>query len=384
MTLNRHFDIAIIGSGITGLSAANHLIRLGSRNICMFNDVNTPSSSSRNPGFFLAGLMDNITRISHRHGHQTAQEVWEWSALGYDRLLEYCKSKSIPVNCGNRVRWISSPEELKESHLAVKILSNLGFSAKLDSEKNQTFPDRIFGIQREGSKSSIIDSKILIESLKKCCSFVQSFPKAVSLQEKNGKIYIRDLSGEEYSSEAIILANHLSIAELIPTLSNTIVSYADQWHEFKVAKDLTEIGFSKGDFFSWHHSHYWGGCFDSNIVRLGGARFLRKLAGFEAVQATLLPVVEESIVSAWNSMFPEHPIIETLNSQAGLDCWPSDELPLVGPVFGEPRILIATGYMGLGLAMGFYAGQCLAELLSGLRPPLPRKLWPERIRQLPD
>jgi glycine/D-amino acid oxidase-like deaminating enzyme len=52
-------------------------------------------------------------------------------------------------------------------------------------------------------------------------------------------------------------------------------------------------------------------------------------------------------------------------------------------MFGEGRILVATGFMGQGLTQGFFAGRCLAELVAhGAAAALPRRLWPERLRSL--
>jgi glycine/D-amino acid oxidase-like deaminating enzyme len=72
-----------------------------------------------------------------------------------------------------------------------------------------------------------------------------------------------------------------------------------------------------------------------------------------------------------------------VQSTAGLDCRPCDELPIIGPMFGESRILVGTGYMGLGLSWGFLAGKCLANLVAkGKSPMLPSRLTPARLRSL--
>ena len=73
-------------------------------------------------------------------------------------------------------------------------------------------------------------------------------------------------------------------------------------------------------------------------------------------------------------------MVETSNKKG----YVVDEGKLIGPMFGQPNILLATGFMGDGLSLGFLAGKCLSELiLEGQSTSLPRFLWPERLRSLP-
>ncbi len=386
MAENRQFDIAIIGTGITGLSAAHHLLRLGTRRLCFFSDQHGVSTTQHSAGLIIAGLMDNITRMAHRHGHGIAQEVWEWSSLAYDRTLEFCQHFNIDQHSGQRVRWIFTPDELQEAQSAEKIFHDLGFSTELKVSRSLSSEDchpvGLLATQDEGHKASAVNLHSFLNALEHNCASVPRLSKVISLVQTADGILIRDSNSQEYLVEAVILANHLAIAELLPSLKPALVSYADQWHEFDLKQDLSNIGLSQGTYFSWKHAHYWGGVVGPNRIRLGGARYLRPLAGFEAQNADLLSTVEENLRESWHRLFPDNPIIISNASGAGLDCWPCDELPIVGPMFGEPRILVATGYMGLGTAMGFYAGCCVAELIQGLRPPLPRSLWPERLRTL--
>jgi glycine/D-amino acid oxidase-like deaminating enzyme len=384
MRTEHHYDIAIIGNGITGLSAAYHLMRLGTKKICFFIDKNAKDTTRQSAGLLTVGLLDNISRITHRHGLQTAQEVWDWSCLAYERLIEFCLSENIPVKTGERRRWIVSQEELKEAQTAVKIFDTLGYNARLETQNTPNGLGSILATQLESKKASILTTSQLLSKLSDSCSSFSQFGRATSVMSGTEGITIKDAAGNHFTAEAAIIASGLGTNELVPSVAPFLVSYADQWHTFNVERSLEEIGLVEGSFFSWHHTHYWGGCTNHQQIHLGGARFLRPLAGFEATEANQSESIKQHLRESWNSMFPNHKIVSTLGSGSALDCWPSDELPIIGPIAGEPRILIATGYMGLGLGLGFYAGRCLAELLQGLRPPLPRKLWPERFRNLPD
>ncbi len=388
MRTNQHFDLAIIGDGITGLSAALHLLRLGAPRICLIRSGGQVSASSKAAGLISGGCLDNVTRISHRHGLDAAASLWDWTQTAFERLVSFAEEQELPFTQAKRVRWITTEDEMAEAELAVKQFKQIGLPAELMSQPaalRQGYgpqgPCR--GVQLDGTGAAFIDAQKLLGVLREKTKNIESLNRARRLESKGGTISIETDDGT-IEAEAVIIANHLSMAELLPPLREALVAYADQWHEWEIDSTNTSLPVAPGTLFSWRHGHYWGGITGSNRVRLGGARFLRPLAGFEASSAPLESKIEEHLLSAWNEIFPQNRLKNLVRSEAGLDCWPNDELPLVGPMFGEPRILLATGFMGQGMAMGFYAGCCLAELVQGLRPPLPRLLWPERHRHLPE
>ncbi len=64
MSIPLDYDIAIIGDGITGLSAAFHLQKLGFSRLCLFGkDRGSPGGIKpppRSTAFILGGLADNF------------------------------------------------------------------------------------------------------------------------------------------------------------------------------------------------------------------------------------------------------------------------------------------------------------------------------------
>ncbi len=388
MRTEQHYDIAIIGDGITGLSAAFHLQRLGASGICVLSSARVPPVSSTAAGLISGGFIDNITRLAHRHGVEAAASIWDWTETAFDRLLSFAEEQNIATHQGARLRWLVSADEEHEAEQAVGIREQLGLDAELISAI-EVAPRGLgsalvpHSLQLDGTRAAFIDPSELLACLRKKAENLIHYPEALRL-EANGDGVRIETEGGSIFAEAAILANHLSISRLVPALSEALVPYADQWHEWSLSRqNSAHLPLPLGSVFSWRHGHYWGGVLPEQTIRLGGARFLRPLAGFEATEAPIRKDIQQHLKKAWEELYPEFKLGELKRSAAGLDCWPSDELPLVGPMFGEPRLLLATGFMGQGLSMGFYAGCCLAELVQGLRPPLPRLLWPERLRNLP-
>lgn len=386
MRTEQHYDIAIIGDGITGLSAAFHLQRLGASRICIISSKQTPPVSTKAGGLVSGGFVDNITRFAHRHGVEAAASIWDWTETAYDRLLSFASEQGLKTHQGERVRWLVTPDEVHEAEQAVGLRAHMGLDAQLLSAPEAVRRGFVsvhapHPVQYEGSRAAFLEPSDLLGIFRERVKNLNYFSEAIKCEVIDTGVRIETADSLSIHTEAAILASHLGIAQLVPALAEALVPFADQWHEWKVG-GKGELPLSPGSLFSWRHGHYWGGVLPDRRIRLGGARFLRPLAGFEAQAAPLEDDIKTHLKDAWENLFPELPLGEELHSASGLDCWPCDELPLIGPMFGEPRLLMATGYMGQGLALGFYAGCCIAELVQGLRPPLPRLLWPERLRSL--
>ena len=113
-----------------------------------------------------------------------------------------------------------------------------------------------------------------------------------------------------------------------------------------------------------------------------GARFLRHWAGIEATTAEVKEDITQHLIGKGREWFGFKGISE-VDSGAILDCRPCDELPVIGPMFGQNRILVGAGYMGAGLALGFAAGNALAEIVhTGKTTHLHSGLTPARLRSL--
>jgi glycine/D-amino acid oxidase-like deaminating enzyme len=384
MSVPYEFDIAIIGGGITGLSAAYHLQKLGFSRLCLFSKTPDHSATAQSSGFISGGMADNFTRLSHQRGVSTAKEIWNFCDLAYDSLLEYLQNKGIPHQKGERLRWMISEAEKLEAHTAVQQMTGEGFPGTWEAAKPSQpglSSTRWLGTQHDGLRAASVSVPHLLLQLRSG-SGVTSFDEAQSFQSTGDALEVTHPGGK-VRCEFIVCAQHLSIGDLLPNLAESLVPYADQWSEYQLQSCDKTLPWKPGTVFSWQHSHIWGVITGPSTLRIGGGRYLRAMAGIEAKVASYEQKITRHLAEAWNGLWPDL-LVEPTGPGSGIrDCRPCDELPLIGPMFGEGRILVGTGYMGQGLSLGFMAGRCLAELIAGQPTKLPRLLWPERLRSLP-
>ncbi|MEZ4741318.1 MAG: FAD-binding oxidoreductase [Bdellovibrionota bacterium] len=397
----KKYSVAIVGGGITGLSVAEHLRQFGIDDIVLIDPYQVASTSSMAAGFVSGGFTDNFSRLTHVHGLQESAYMWGFADRAFDFLREFVDEQEksgvdgLSFLCGDRIRVLTSEHELKEAEIAVsqmqsqQIEQRLLLDNKSDSlfSRYSIFSPGFFGFQIAESKGGYVQPLKLLAFLRERVESKALRKRVVRIESNGGPVVLTCDSGEKVSCEIMVLANHLGMSSLLPELKSCLISYADSWLGFdgglSGSGDLDQMA---GVCFSFNHGYEWGGVASDRMVFLGGARYLRKNAGIAQSSADA-PEVSIRVGQALETKANEYLQIDgrrrlgSLNF--GFGCRPCDELPLIGPMFGEPRILLATGYMGNGLSFGFYAGYCLAKLIGkGVCDELPRKFWPERLRSL--
>lgn len=124
-------DVAIIGAGITGLSAAIELESRGISAVILEADYAGSKASGRNAGYLIRGAAENYALAARRLGRDTAHFLWDWSqqnlaglkALGIESTPGYAQRPSCIVALGQ-----PEHDELIESH---SMMHEDGFSCEL-------------------------------------------------------------------------------------------------------------------------------------------------------------------------------------------------------------------------------------------------------------
>ena len=382
------YDIIVVGAGLTGLSTAYHLARKGSCKIAVVSSLKIPTLSSQICSMALAGSLDNFTRISHQWGQEKAEKVWKFYHEAYEFAFSFVEKKKLAHKKGRRIRIVTAMDEKIEIEKACSELKALSFKASYCDNMIGSFPyvkKEITAVQDEGMTGGWIDSgeilKFFREKLKEDkVDFIDAEVK--SLNSSQSEVTLELDSGVNIKSEAVVLCCHQGIGKLLPNLSPSLVTYQDEsvLLSFENSSSFAPpVGLS----FSYFHGYLWGCFLDENRLQLGGARFLRENAGIGSFAAASSEKVKSHLLHEAANLFScvAHPKIE--KSSYGLEIKPSDELPVMGPMFGEERILLATGFSGQGLTLGLYAGRYLAELLLDEKGSEHlRMFWPERFRSL--
>ena len=104
---NRRADVAVVGAGYTGLSAALHLAERGADVVVL--DAAEPGwgASGRNGGQVIPGLKDDPDELERKFGPETGRRMWQISGGAADFVFELIARHKISCQA-QQAGWISA------------------------------------------------------------------------------------------------------------------------------------------------------------------------------------------------------------------------------------------------------------------------------------
>ncbi|MBS1271305.1 MAG: Gamma-glutamylputrescine oxidoreductase [Candidatus Marinimicrobia bacterium] len=135
---NIQTEIAIVGGGITGISAAIHLAQKGYKPVVLEKRTIASGASGRNAGFLIAGSVEYYHRAIGFIGREKAKRLWALSLESHHTLRNWIREFDIQCDYTNDGSLVlaTTPEEWSEIQEAAEKLRKDGFNAEtIESEE---------------------------------------------------------------------------------------------------------------------------------------------------------------------------------------------------------------------------------------------------------
>src|ERR1700692_5111373 len=97
-------EVAVIGAGFTGLSAARTLAKLGAKMAVLEAETIGWGASSRNGGMVLTGMKLGVNQLISMHGRERTQRMYAASLASLDCVGQIARAEAIDCNfsrCGH-------------------------------------------------------------------------------------------------------------------------------------------------------------------------------------------------------------------------------------------------------------------------------------------
>lgn len=377
-------DVAIIGGGFTGLSAALHLAQAGvSVTVLEAEDIGW-GASGRNGGFCcLGGGMAADAALDHRFGKDGRIAYRRTEHAATELVAQIIGTESLEVDQHSRGETVlahrtKDMEMLR--HEAGTIAENYGVGHTLHSVGELD----ALGMAGPFHGGLTIDAGFALNPRKYVTGLATAAQKAGAVihEQSAATKLVADAqgwtvqsNGQSLRADHVILATNGYSSEdvppwlagrYLPSQSNVIVTRplsddelaAAGWTSDQMAYDTRNL------------LHYFR--------LMPDRRFLFGMRGGMFTGARAEAKASRMIRADFEQMFPAWQSVEAKYGWSGMVSLARDMLPFAGAVPDHAGLWAGMCYHGNGVAMGTYCGALLAELVQGKEPAM---LYPEALKK---
>ncbi len=335
-------DVAIVGAGVTGCSAALRLAAGGLR-VRVFDQRGVAEGASgRNGGFALRGGAARYDIARETYGADSALGLWQWTERALDRM------ESLAGDALTRrgsLRLAADEEEREHIRAEFEAMREDGIAA----EWRDDLPANLSGFH--GAIDHPSDGSIQ----------PARFVRRLAARAADAGAEFRE--HERVDDVAALDAEHVVVATdgyghgLVPELADAIWPTRGQ---VIVSEPLDRVLYDRPHY-ARQGFDYWQQLPDRRIV-LGGFRDVSIMDELTDVEE-MTPMIQASLERFMGELIGETPRIS--HRWAGIFGLTQDMLPLVGRVPGRDGLWIAGGYSGHGNVLGFACGELVADAILG-------------------
>jgi glycine/D-amino acid oxidase-like deaminating enzyme len=352
-------DVAIVGAGITGCSAALTLARSGLA-VRVYDERGVAEGASgRNGGFALRGGAMPYDRAREWLGAGRAAAFWRWTEQHLGRMIALGGDALEPVGS---LRLAADEEERDELRGEFEALRADGFEAEWRTELpgplRTRFPAAIF---------HPLDASI------QPARFVRRLAVAAAEAGADFREQQRVASLDDLGADAVVVATDGYPSGLLGALEGLIIPTRGQM----IATEPLRERLFECPHYGRHGFDYWQQMPDGRVLA-GGFRDFALDSEFTAVEMTT-PAIQGAL-ERFVAELVGHPV-EVTHRWAGIFGLVPDLMPVVGRLPGTERGWVAGGYSGHGNVLGFACGDAVARAILGDADPLLGLFDPARLLQ---
>jgi glycine/D-amino acid oxidase-like deaminating enzyme len=365
-SLPPRIDVAIVGSGYTGLSAALHLSRSGASVAVLEKETVGWGASSRNGGQVLTGLKVGPADLLRRFGRTRARELFACSLAAIDLIERLVGEERI--DCGFRrsghLQAAARPSHYdslcRERDLLAADFDHPVTLVPRSAQSSELGSDGYHGLLLD-ERSAALNPAQYVSGLAAAAARAgaQIFEKtAVCKISREHTTFRLTTSAGALQARSVLVATNGYTDAVAPWLRRRVVPIGS----FIIATEplpphLADRLVPKRRVVSdtRHFLHYFRLSDDGRIVFGGRAQFAASTPESTRKSARILR-------RDLGRVFPELAGIDVAFIWSGHVCFTRDFLPRLGEHHG---VHYALGYAGHGVAMATYLGRLAAEAMLG-------------------
>ena len=359
--------VIVIGSGLSGASAAYWLQKKGMEDITVVDYVPEKAATFRNCGHILYGTVESMQALTALHGAKTAREIWQFSINICHNVRETVRELNLDADYKQDGYLVIAIDEVEDSEIreSIKLLNAMDFQSDYltPAEVKRMGFKNVAGARFEKGSAQAHPVKFRNGVLN---SFVQnggSYHSNILVKrifDESEHVCVETEHGILKYDAAIICANAYSplFSEYFAA-RHLVEPYRGQ---LITSKPLTKE-FSVKIPHSFDHGYEYALMTPDNRLMLGGWR--NNTDGEKGLyDITPNPFVENGLKDFAAEHYEISEKIEWDYSWAGIMAASKTGFPFIGPTY-SPRIFACAGYTGHGFSWAHGSAKLLASIILG-------------------
>jgi glycine/D-amino acid oxidase-like deaminating enzyme len=377
-------DVAIVGGGYTGLSAARQLARAGASVVVLERERIGWGASSRNAGQVLTGLRLDPAALVRRFGQTRARELFTSSLSALDALEALIADEQIACDYERKghiqAAWKPAHFEAfrNEQALLDRVFSHAVTLVSPDDQRAEVASDRYHGLMVD-ERSAAINPVKYLEGLAAAnrragvsiCEGVAV--EAVERQTRTSSRWRVKTTAGDIDAGDVLLATDGYTDAAAPALQRRLIplgSYIVVTEPLgTAARDL--LPRRRTAFDSKHFLFYFRVTPDGRLLFGGRAEFRQHDRQATRRSVTIL---KRGLVT----IFPQLADAAIEYAWGGNVAFTRDQMPRAGRLEGQ---WFAAGYGGHGIAMATFLGALVGRRMAGER--IDHPLFDDRLQAVP-
>jgi glycine/D-amino acid oxidase-like deaminating enzyme len=361
-------DVAVVGGGYTGLSAARTLARHGARVTVLERHRVGWGASGRNGGFVLPGYQPEIEELARRYGVPRARALFEASLEAIAFLERLVADEAIDCGFARRgaVTLAAKPGHLRGLERSRRVLRDeLGHETILLGPaelREEIDSSRYHGGLLDPAAGSLHPARYcagLAAAAVRAGAAVVEDAEVLAARRSDGRFTLATSRGP-LTAERVLVATNGYTGPAFPALRRRVVpigSYivATGPLDPSVGRRLLPRARVMSD--TWHLLHYFRLSDDGRLVFGGRASFTPTSVARSA----------DILSRAMRTVFPVLAQVPVEFAWMGNVGFTLDRMPHAGDLEG---VHYAVGYCGHGVALSTWLGARMGDALAG-RGPIP-------------
>jgi glycine/D-amino acid oxidase-like deaminating enzyme len=373
-------DVAVIGGGYTGLSAARHLARAGASVVLLERERVGWGASSRNGGQVLTGLKLDASALVLRFGEARARRLFDTASRSIAHLEAVIADESIA--CGyartGHIEAAAKPKHFEDFKAEQLLLARV-FGHRVElvgraEQRSEIGTDAYYGLLVD-ERSAALNPAQYVAGLAAAATRAGAtiLTTAARHVRKEHEWVVETAAGSLHARDVMLATNGYTDA-VSPALQRRIVPIGSYIIVTEpLAEDRASAILPRGRmaFDSRNFLHYFRLTSDRRLLFGGRAEFSQP-------DPESIRTATRLLRAAMVQVFPDLAGAEIAYAWGGNVAFTRDQLPHAGVLDG---IYYAAGYSGHGIAMATYLGEQIARRIAG--EPIENPLFDDRFPAIP-